>query len=77
MIKDFLRIISFIKTYSLFVVASFICNLLYSLFSVFTLGMIVPFISILFGIVEPVVNKPTFHLSLTVFFKLCLIILLQ
>ncbi len=69
MIKDFLRIISFVKPYSLSVVASFICNLLYSLFSVFTLGMIVPFISILFGIVEPVVNKPTFHLSVDGIFQ--------
>ncbi len=69
MIKDFLRIISFAKPYGLYVVSSFICNLLYSLFSIFTLGMIVPFVSILFGVIEPVLTKPAFQLSVNGIFQ--------
>ncbi|MDY0015618.1 MAG: hypothetical protein RBS13_05350, partial [Bacteroidales bacterium] len=61
--KDFIRVASYVKSYSLNVVISFLFNILYSIFSVFTLGMIVPFISILFGVIEPVNVKPVFDFS--------------
>lgn len=61
--KDFIRVASYVKSYSFNVVISFLFNILYSIFSVFTLGMIVPFISILFGVVEPINVKPVFDFS--------------
>ena len=63
--KDFIRILTFVKPYRIKVFLSFLCNLLYSFFSVFTLGMIVPFISILFGVIKPVTIKPDFVFSVT------------
>ena len=62
--KDFLRVVTFIKPYTSNVLLSFMFNILYSVFSVFTLGMIVPFISILFGVVDAVSVKPAFSFSL-------------
>lgn len=62
--NDFFRVASYVKPYSSNVVISFVFNLLYSVFSVFTLGMIVPFISILFGVIEPVNIKPIFAFSM-------------
>jgi subfamily B ATP-binding cassette protein MsbA len=41
----------------------FACNILYALFSLFTLGMIVPFVSLLFGLIDPVTTLPAFTLS--------------
>ncbi|NLJ83134.1 MAG: ABC transporter ATP-binding protein [Bacteroidales bacterium] len=61
--KDYLRVIAYIKPYRLKVILSFISNLLYSIFSIFTLGMIVPFISILFGVIKPVYSKPNLVFS--------------
>jgi len=61
--KNFKRVIRYIKPYRLYVVKAFICNMLYALFSLFTLGMIVPFVSILFGRVEPVTTLPAFGFS--------------
>jgi ABC-type multidrug transport system fused ATPase/permease subunit len=49
--------------YRLYIVKAFCCNLLYAFFSLLTLGMIVPFISILFGLIEPVTVLPAFNLS--------------
>ena len=60
---DFIRVTSYVKSYGFNVVISFLFNILYSIFSVFTLGMIVPFISILFGVVDSVNVKPIFDFS--------------
>jgi subfamily B ATP-binding cassette protein MsbA len=59
----FRRIIGYMKPYRLYIVRAFLCNILYAFFSLFTLGMIVPFISILFGLIEPVKTLPSFSLS--------------
>lgn len=61
--NDFFRVLSYVKPYTPNVVLAFLFNILYSVFSVFTLGMIVPFISILFGVVDAVELKPAFSLS--------------
>jgi subfamily B ATP-binding cassette protein MsbA len=61
--NHFIRVIRYIKPYRLYIVKAFLCNILYAFFSLFTLGMIVPFISILFGLIEPVTTLPKFGLS--------------
>lgn len=62
--KDYLRAIAYTKPYRLQIVLSFVSNLLYSVFSIFTLGMIVPFVSILFGVIKPVYSKPNLIFSM-------------
>ena len=62
--KNFRRVIRYIKPYRLGIVKVFVCNTLYAFFSLFTLGMIVPFISILFGLIKPVTTLPEFSLSI-------------
>jgi subfamily B ATP-binding cassette protein MsbA len=62
--KDFIRILRYTFPYRGNVVKSFFCNSLYALFSIFTLGMIVPFVSLLFGLVEPIQERPPLHFSL-------------
>ena len=61
--SDFFRAMGYTKPYCSNIVKAVICNILYAFFSLFTLGMIVPFISLLFGLVEPVRELPPFSLS--------------
>ena len=61
--KNFKRVICYIKPYHLYIVKAFVCNILYAFFSLFTLGMIVPFIFILFGLIEPITTLPAFGFS--------------
>ncbi|MCL2131678.1 MAG: ABC transporter ATP-binding protein/permease [Lentimicrobiaceae bacterium] len=60
---DFRRIFQFAKPHFHYVVKVFICNVLYAFFSLFTVGMIVPFVSVLFGLIEPVHIRPEFSFS--------------
>ena len=61
--KNFSRALKYIKPYSLYIVMSLICNILYAFFSLFSLGMVLPFVSILFGLIEPVTVLPIFSFS--------------
>lgn len=61
--NDFFRAMGYTKPYRSNIVKALVCNILYAFFSLFTLGMIVPFISLLFGLVEPVQTLPSFGLS--------------
>ncbi|MDR1878320.1 MAG: ABC transporter ATP-binding protein/permease, partial [Bacteroidales bacterium] len=61
--NDFKRILNYIKPYRLYIVKAFFYNMLYAFFSLFTLGMIVPFISLLFGMTEPVTVRPAWSFS--------------
>ena len=61
--KDYKRALSYIIPYRANVFKTIVCNILYAFFSLFTLGMIVPFISLLFGLVEPVQVRPSFSFS--------------
>ena len=61
--SDFKRALSYTKLYHSNIVKAIICNVLYAFFSLFTLGMIVPFISLLFGLVTPVRELPSFSFS--------------
>ncbi|MBN2747431.1 MAG: hypothetical protein JXR34_11955, partial [Bacteroidales bacterium] len=55
--KDFLRLLSLIKSYKVYALLNFIFNLLTILFSVFSLGMIIPFLKMIFGL-DQLVNTP-------------------
>jgi subfamily B ATP-binding cassette protein MsbA len=61
--NDFFRAMGYTKPYRSNIIKALVCNILYAFFSLFTLGMIVPFISLLFGLVEPVRTLPSFSLS--------------
>jgi subfamily B ATP-binding cassette protein MsbA len=60
---DYKHIFRFAKPHLHYIVKVFVCNVLYAFFSLFTVGMIVPFVSILFGLIEPVSVRPAFSLS--------------
>ncbi len=57
------RILHYCKPYWKNIVKSLFFNVLYAFFSLFSMGMIVPFISILFGLVKPVYEIPAFTFS--------------
>ncbi len=52
------RVFSYINPYKWNIAKAVICNILYAFFSLFTLAMIVPFISVIFGLLEPIYVKP-------------------
>lgn len=58
--KLFLRLIRYIFPYKKNIVFIFFANLLYAVFSVFSLSMIAPFLSVLFGQGTKIVSKPAF-----------------
>ncbi len=58
--KQFLRILRYVKPYWVYVVLTFFSNLLYSVFSLFSLAMLTPFLLVLFDEVKIVAVKPAF-----------------
>ena len=60
---DYKRIFQFTKPHLHYIVKIFIYNVLYAFFSLFTVGMIVPFVTVLFGLIDPVSVRPEFSLS--------------
>ena len=60
---DYKHIFHFAKPHLHYIIKVFVCNILYAFFSLFTVGMILPFISVLFGLIEPVYVRPEFSLS--------------
>ena len=62
--KDYKRALSYVLPYRANIFKTIVCNILYAFFSLFTLGMIVPFISLLFGLIEPVTVRPSFSFSI-------------
>lgn len=57
------RLLRYILNYKANIGLVLIANLLYAVFSIFTLTMLVPFLSVLFGQVQQVVARPSFTLS--------------
>lgn len=57
------RLLGYLKHYKPQIAWVLVTNLLYSFFSIFTLSMIVPFLSVLFDQVGPAPTKPTFSLT--------------
>ena len=61
--KLFFRLFRHVFPYKLDIVFILIFNFLYSIFSIFSLSMVVPFLSVLFGQTETVTVKPAFEFS--------------
>lgn len=61
--KLFFRLFRHVFPYKLDIVFILIFNFLYSIFSIFSLSMVVPFLSVLFGQTEAVTVKPSFEIS--------------
>jgi len=57
------RILKYLKNYKLQIALILFVQFLYAIFSIFTLTLLVPFLQVLFGQVEPVTVKPDFSLS--------------
>lgn len=63
--KLFRRLIRYIFPYKKNILLIFLFNLIYSFFSVFSLSMVAPFLSVLFGSGESVTVRPAFDGSVT------------
>ena len=61
--KLFFRLFRHVFPYKLDIAFILIFNFLYSIFSIFSLSMVVPFLSVLFGQTEAVTVKPAFEIS--------------
>ncbi len=61
--KLFYRLFRHVFPYKADIAFILIFNFLYSIFSIFSLSMVVPFLSVLFGQTEAVTVKPTFEIS--------------
>ncbi|MBO4504103.1 MAG: ABC transporter ATP-binding protein [Bacteroidales bacterium] len=57
------RLTRYLLNYKANIAGVLLVNVLYAFFSIFTLGLIVPFLSVLFEQVEPVTAKPEFALT--------------
>lgn len=62
--KLFLRLLRYVFPYKKNIVLIIFSNVLYSLFSVFSLTLIVPFLSVLFNQIEPISTIPELKLSM-------------
>ena len=58
--KLLLRLFKYLRGYKGHIVLVLVANLLYAIFSIFTLSMIVPFLNVLFRQGTVVATKPTF-----------------
>lgn len=61
--KDFSRFLRFLLKYKWYLVGNIFSNFLYVLTSFFSLTLIAPFVSVMFGMVRPVEELPVFHLN--------------
>ena len=57
------RLLKYLKNYKLQIALILFVQFLYAIFSIFTLTLLVPFLQVLFGQVEPVTTRPAFSLS--------------
>ena len=57
------RILKYLKNYKLQIALILFVQFLYAIFSIFTLTLLVPFLQVLFGQVEPVTTQPDFSFS--------------
>lgn len=63
--KLFIRLIRYIFPYKKNIILILLFNLLYSIFSIFSLSLVAPFLSVLFGQVETIIVQPKFSLSVS------------
>ena len=58
MSKSLLHLLSYLKKYPKETILNIVCNLVYIVFSLISLAMIAPFLSILFDKIEPIAQAP-------------------
>jgi len=63
-LKNYLRIIKYALRYKGNITLMFVANIFYSVFSIFSLALLVPFLSVLFKQIEPLASKPEFTFSI-------------
>lgn len=56
----FWRLLKYAKKYKGFIILSILCNILTALFTVVSAPAIIPFLQILFGVEQPILEAPTF-----------------
>ena len=61
--KDVFRIFRYLRFFPKEIVLNIFFNILYVFFALFSFGMIVPFIELLFGVTDPPTAKPEFEFS--------------
>jgi len=61
--KNILWVLRYLKKHVQGIVLYFICNLLSIIFSLISLTMLIPFLSLIFGKTQPIHTRPVFHLS--------------
>src|SRR3954464_13042914 len=66
--KNLLRILSYVRSYSASALLNVLFNILTVVFSLFSVVMIVPFLQLLFGKIPFVVDKPEFQFTATYLF---------
>jgi subfamily B ATP-binding cassette protein MsbA len=69
--KEFGKAVKYLIPYKKYVIFNVLCNLLNVFFQIFSLTMIAPFVAVLFGIVEPVLTKPTFSFNINNLLQWC------
>ena len=65
--KHFFKIIKYIKPYYKYVVLNIFFNILTSFFSLFSISMVIPFLSLLFGTSQKIYTVPEFEYSVSYF----------
>ncbi len=63
--KDLLRVFKYITSYWGYAGLNILCNLFYICFSFFSLTLVIPFLSILFGLVKPITVAPVLSFNTT------------
>ena len=63
--KHFFKIIKYIKPYHKYVVLNIFFNILTAFFSLFSISMIIPFLSLLFGTSQKIHETPEFEYSIS------------
>ena len=61
--KQFRRVLTYLRDFKINIVLIFVFNLCYAVFSVFSLSMVAPFLSVLFGNGAMVTERPDFSLN--------------
>lgn len=61
--KQFRRVLTYLRDFKINIVLIFVFNLCYAVFSVFSLSMVAPFLSVLFGNGAMVTERPEFSLN--------------
>ncbi|MBR0072359.1 MAG: hypothetical protein IJP95_00845, partial [Bacteroidales bacterium] len=61
--RDVLRIFKYLRFFPKEIALNIFFNICYVFFALFSFGMIVPFIELLFGVTDPPATEPVFEFS--------------